>query len=516
MSDKDAVRIPSERAGKQRSVGLVETQEPALVPYDEHLLERARTQWQFGDWDSLVKYDRDTLQHHPERAKLALYVAAALFQTGASEAAKQFIGLARDWGISRKNVSQILIAGIHNSLGRAVAVSGNSSRALNHFESAIVIGLPGCDARLLTQARINEQIAQLGLSQQLNDHKLSLGHIRQTEVSVGLAVKVRECIQSADVHESVDKLVASKQLTSRDLILFYVELADQFAQRKDKLTALHFLQTARDQVSVSDESLNTLLIQKFISLGKADMAADIAFQASVVANKDLHLNQAEKDAIKAAYDKNRQTAQAKSEHGHDLLLSYLKAHIKAFTELAAERVPVIIEIGTTRENVPGQGSTRKIAEFCKQHKLKFITVDMDPHNTRMAAAMFASMGVPFEAITQKGEDYLLDYEGTFDFIFLDAYDFDHGQHSGLRQSRYKQFLGGPIDEALCHQMHLDCAKSVVSKLSKDGVVCFDDTWLSDGKWTAKGTTAMPYLLENGFKLLEARNRAALLARVLSE
>ncbi len=42
------------------------------VPYDENLLERARTQWQFGDWASLMKLERDTLQHHPDRAKLAL------------------------------------------------------------------------------------------------------------------------------------------------------------------------------------------------------------------------------------------------------------------------------------------------------------------------------------------------------------------------------------------------------------------------------------------------------------
>ena len=29
-----------------------------FVPYDENLLERARTQWQFGDWESLARIDR--------------------------------------------------------------------------------------------------------------------------------------------------------------------------------------------------------------------------------------------------------------------------------------------------------------------------------------------------------------------------------------------------------------------------------------------------------------------------
>lgn len=47
-----------------------------LVPYDENLLERSRTQWQFGDWHSLAQLQRETLQHHPDRARLALLAAA--------------------------------------------------------------------------------------------------------------------------------------------------------------------------------------------------------------------------------------------------------------------------------------------------------------------------------------------------------------------------------------------------------------------------------------------------------
>lgn len=112
----------------------------------------------------------------------------------------------------------------------------------------------------------------------------------------------------------------------------------------------------------------------------------------------------------------------------------------------------------------------------------------------------------------KGEDYLRDLDGGVDLIFLDAYDFDHGMHSELRQSRYEKFLGSRIDEQACHQMHLDCAQSLVGKLWAHGVVCVDDTWLEEGRWTAKGTLAMPHLLQHGFDLVEARNRAALLVR----
>jgi hypothetical protein len=114
-----------------------------VVPYDENLLERARTQWQFGDWESLAKLDRETLQHHPDRAKLALLAAAGQFQQGDARLGRTFVRLAQDWGCSRKLISQIIIAGTHNSLGRAAALLGQEARALAHFNDAIAIGTPG-------------------------------------------------------------------------------------------------------------------------------------------------------------------------------------------------------------------------------------------------------------------------------------------------------------------------------------------------------------------------------------
>lgn len=161
----------AENAGILRSTAKIdeihpeisETAQSHAVPYDENLLERARIQWQFGDWQSLAQIDRDTLQHHPDRAKLALLAAAGRLQTGQDAEARQFIRLAQDWGVSKKLVSQILIAGVHNSIGRAAAIGNQQHRALQHFENAIQIGTPGSDRRLITQARINEQHSQIGL-----------------------------------------------------------------------------------------------------------------------------------------------------------------------------------------------------------------------------------------------------------------------------------------------------------------------------------------------------------------
>lgn len=153
------------KAHSQQSPVVFEAlQEQTAIPYDENLLERSRTQWQFGDWQSLVQLNRETMQHHPDRAKLALLAAAGRLQIGMIVEGQQFIRLAKDWGASKKLLSQILIAGVHNSLGRAAAIDNQQERAIQHFHSSIKMGTPGSEARLLATARIHQQYDQLGLS----------------------------------------------------------------------------------------------------------------------------------------------------------------------------------------------------------------------------------------------------------------------------------------------------------------------------------------------------------------
>ncbi|MBX3671200.1 MAG: FkbM family methyltransferase [Rhodocyclaceae bacterium] len=163
MSAQTVARRRKSAPVKQEVVALA-APENIVLPYDENLLERCRTQWQFGDWQSLALLDRETIQHHPDRAKLALLAAAGAFQVGSRELARQFIQLAKDWGCGNKLMLKILAAGVHNSLGRAAAQSGNPVRALRHFEDSIRLGSPSADTRLITQARTGEQFSQLGLT----------------------------------------------------------------------------------------------------------------------------------------------------------------------------------------------------------------------------------------------------------------------------------------------------------------------------------------------------------------
>jgi len=303
------------------------------------------------------------------------------------------------------------------------------------------------------------------------------------------------------------------KLTDKKRFDFLVELSDQLAKSGDKLTALSYLNQGRKTLTAASAEVLTVIVKRLLSLGQANEAQAVYVQAALDGKGVLPLTDQERASIKKASQSLHQQVTQKSAHGHDLLLA---AFNKSLIQIAAQirgRKPVLIEIGTTREDVPGQGSTKLLADYCKANGLDFITVDMDPQNSEMAKQTFAAIDATgFQAITSKGEDYLRGFEGEIDFVFLDAYDFDHGQHSELRQSRYEKFLGSRIDESECHRMHLDCAQSVAKKLSPFGLVCFDDTWLEDGKWTAKGTLGMPFLLANGFEVVEARNRAALLRR----
>jgi len=133
-----------------------------FLPYDdENLLECARTQWQFGDWQRLAQLDQETLQNHPQRAKLALLAAAAHFQLGETNEACHYLRLAQDWECSRKLIAQILISGTHNSLACANLLLEREEKALEHFHHAIKIGgVPG-DPILLIDARSQSQRTRL-------------------------------------------------------------------------------------------------------------------------------------------------------------------------------------------------------------------------------------------------------------------------------------------------------------------------------------------------------------------
>lgn len=153
-----------ETVGKGTTADIVSlAHQDTIVEVDEDLLDRCKTQWQFGDWESLTKLSEPSIQNHPDRAKLALLAAAGHQQVGTMQDTHDWVRRAYTWGCKPKLIKQVLISGTHNTLARAAALVGDEKRSLAHFEASADTG-SRYTSRLVTRVRVESQLTQLGLS----------------------------------------------------------------------------------------------------------------------------------------------------------------------------------------------------------------------------------------------------------------------------------------------------------------------------------------------------------------
>lgn len=254
--------VPSEAQARRANDSSEESQEVLTqekiahghwVAYDENLLERARTQWQFGDWSGLTELKREILQHHPDRAKLALLAAAGYQQNGDMVEAREHVRLAQEWGAGKKLVSQILISGVHNSIGRACALAGQSQRSLKHFEGAIQTGTPGSGTYLISQARIGNQLLQLGMSG--NDFALQLTGAAVSNSTIPLKSSFTAALEQAN--EKLDAQQAEMQVQ-------FKQQADEISRMRKSLDS-----TLKKEINNATRQLEAFLdIQSFFKTGE--------------------------------------------------------------------------------------------------------------------------------------------------------------------------------------------------------------------------------------------------------
>lgn len=198
------------------------------------------------------------------------------------------------------------------------------------------------------------------------------------------------------------------------------------------------------------------------------------------------------------------------EHGHKMLIDIIRQDYQAGAWQPWTKQ--LIEIGATREMLPGQGSTAHLASVCNRLHIDFTTVDMDPDNVTRAKHTLARSNGRFAAVCSKGEDFLANFSGTIDYLYLDAFDFLHPHHSEERKRAYQAHLDTEITNEACWKMHLDCAMAIVPLTPPGAIVVVDDAWSSEAGWGGKGTTAIPYLLDHGFKLVAVDKNSVALRR----
>lgn len=188
--------------------------------------------------------------------------------------------------------------------------------------------------------------------------------------------------------------------------------------------------------------------------------------------------------------------------GHEYIVQFLPKVISALPKHS-----YMVEIGSER----GQGSTLALAQLCLANGMQFISVDVDPAISDDAKTIVKAISPSFETVCEYGEKYLETTDKTFHMVYLDAFDFWHPNHSKERIDAYAS-RGTTITDDNAAAMHLACAKALKRCLAIGGYVCFDDILTPAPEWKGKGRDAIPWLMENGFELLEWRKQAAMLQR----
>jgi predicted O-methyltransferase YrrM len=300
------------------------------------------------------------------------------------------------------------------------------------------------------------------------------------------------------------------KFNDRQLFEVYSEIAKHHIVTKNFIRAIHYFEKIKKTCKLIPDEYITLG-QYYLAVNRPDYAYE---NYSIGFVEKFFYDERLKKRMRIQFDnykKATENARKVREHGHKMLLDYLADNLE-YIKQQSQRKLSLIEVGSTREEHPDQGSTRKLADFCHEHGLDFITVDMDPHNTMLAQDELSRIDDSFQAINQKGEDFFKEYTGHIDFVFLDAYDCDHGKHSDQRQEKYQKYIGEKISNEASYRMHLDCVKEIRKKIAPWGAICIDDTFFKEDTWHGKGAYAVPYLLDHSYCVTCTGNNGILMVQ----
>jgi hypothetical protein len=159
----------------------------------------------------------------------------------------------------------------------------------------------------------------------------------------------------------------------------------------------------------------------------------------------------------------------------------------------------VVEIGSRHQD-KGPGSTNQFHDYCARRGAEFWTVDSDP------VVASGCRAVTPNAVCARGEDFLATFPGKpIVFAYLDNFDWTYAGVERvpkvIRQAEHYRTVH-MIERTNTNSQaaHLAQARALVPLLHTTAFVLFDDTWVTaDGGHDGKGGTAVPFLLENGFR-----------------
>jgi hypothetical protein len=128
-------------------------------------LHRAWALWSQADWTALADLAQHGVVGATDRAELLVLGAAAHFQQGNPEHARQLVGQAREAGATQQQLARTLLCSAHHSLGRAAILAGDPARAFRHFDRAAALGPESAEPHTSAPPRLQQQLAQLGATE---------------------------------------------------------------------------------------------------------------------------------------------------------------------------------------------------------------------------------------------------------------------------------------------------------------------------------------------------------------
>ena len=166
--------------------------------------------------------------------------------------------------------------------------------------------------------------------------------------------------------------------------------------------------------------------------------------------------------------------------------------------LTCDKDNIVVEIGS--EN--GEGSSIWLYEWASKHSIDFYSVDVEH---RMRERTYPHINwIVAESGSVWCRDILPGLNKTIKVLYLDNFDWiwDLDNLDPHIQNQIKQYAnrGVVMNRQNCQEEHRLQLEYCLPYLDKQAVVIMDDTSYNNGIWAGKCATAIPLLLENGFKI----------------
>lgn len=168
---------------------------------------------------------------------------------------------------------------------------------------------------------------------------------------------------------------------------------------------------------------------------------------------------------------------------------------------------VIVEIGSARETNNEESSTFYFNQIAIKNNTEFFSVDFSEKSWLMAKSIVKEM-----AILSDGNLFLKNFRNytkkNISVLYLDNFDVIYNEKHKIsllsRVGSVYEVNNEILNNKRAAEVHLEQLITSLNFLNDDAIIIVDDTKFIDSSWWGKGALVVPYLINNGFKILSQK------------